>query len=454
MKKSLRICVILFVITLLMFSSVALTQDASKGTGSSTVGTPAISDGGTPAVSLGTPAGTTPPAPLEPTEVGTETEGTLNKGLIGEKAEEAGEQLQKQVREIVPDSWHNVGWILPFYEWLVLAILVAVAFAIAKLTRMLLTIVIERGFKKRNFVPKEVSAEWLAKPASYFVLAVCLVTAMAAVSFPEKMAVFLYQSVRLFAIFCATWQCLRLTEVITRYALQRSQRHQANYYAVIIPLLSRTTKILLVCLGAIWCARALSLPVTALLGGLGIGGMAIAFAAKDAIANVFGSFTVIADRPFEVGDWIISNQCEGTVETVGIRSTRIRTFDHSVITIPNNLLVTTVVNNMGKRRFRRHKTAISLTYSTSPAKVKAFCIAVEKIITEHPATSNDMPIQVAFFEITPYSLNILVNYFLRVPGRAEELVARQEVLLAVMETASEMGVRFAYPTQSIEVSQE
>jgi len=445
MKKSLKLCVILFVSTLLLCGSAALAQETTEGAAVFTESTQG--------------QGVAPPAPLappqEPATSAMETEGTgAGHSLLGSSAEEAGKEIQKWVNRIVPPSWRKVGWVLPHYQWVLFAFLVFCALVVGKVARIVLSQIIERGFKKRNFVPEEVSAEWLAKPAGFIVVGTCLTVAVAAVRFPEGVKASFYLGIRLFVLCCTTWLALRLTEVIARYALQRLQRRQANYYAVIIPLLSRTAKILIFCIGAISCAEALSLPVTALLGGLGIGGMAFAFAAKDGIANVFGSFTVVADRPFEVGDWIITNNCEGTVEVVGIRSTRIRTFDHSVITIPNNLLVTTIVNNMGKRRFRRHKTTLSLTYSTSPEKVEDFCAEVEKNIAEHPATSKDMPVQVAFYEMTAYSLDIFVNYFLQVPGRPEELVARQEVLLGVMRTASKMNVDFAFPTQSIEILKE
>jgi small-conductance mechanosensitive channel len=122
-----------------------------------------------------------------------------------------------------------------------------------------------------------------------------------------------------------------------------------------------------------------------LLAGLGIGGIAFALAAKDTVENLFGSVTVLVDRPFQVGDWVVIGDQEGTVEEIGFRSMRLRTFYNSRITIPNSLLVKSAVDNLGARRYRRVKCMIGVQYDTPPDRIEAFCEGIRELIRRHPA---------------------------------------------------------------------
>jgi len=141
---------------------------------------------------------------------------------------------------------------------------------------------------------------------------------------------------------------------------------------------------------------------------------------------------------------------EGTVEEIGFRSTRIRTFYNSVIVVPNTKIATTAVDNMGLRQFRRVRTTIGVTYNTPPEKLEAFLEGIKNIILANPATRKDF-FHVVFNDFGPSSLDILVYFFLRVPDWSHELVERQNVLLEIVNLAHTLGVSFAFPTQSLHV---
>ena len=119
-------------------------------------------------------------------------------------------------------------------------------------------------------------------------------------------------------------------------------------------------KIVLVVIGMIMILQSFGFSAVGIISGMGIGGIAIALAAQNTIANLFGSVTVLMDRPFVIGDWIVTNNIEGEVEVVGLRSTRIRTFYNSLVTVPNNVLTTAIIDNMGRRHFRRYKTMLGV----------------------------------------------------------------------------------------------
>ena len=166
----------------------------------------------------------------------------------------------------------------------------------------------------------------------------------------------------------------RLADILQVYLSQKAQQTKNKFDDLLAPLISRSLKVTFLIIGGFSIAEILKLPISSLLAGLGIGGIAIAMAAKETVANVFGSLTILVDHPFSIGDWVVIGSIEGTVEHVGFRSTRIRTFYNSLVTVPNAEMLTAKVDNMGERRYRRIKTMLSLTYDTPPDKIEAFCL--------------------------------------------------------------------------------
>ena len=158
--------------------------------------------------------------------------------------------------------------------------------------------------------------------------------------------------------------------------------------------------------------------------------------------------TVILDRPFQVGDWISIDGIDGTVETVGLRSTRIRTFYNSEMTIPNSLLIKTMVDNYGRRRFRRWSTKVDLLYETTPEQVEAFCEGARELVRHHPYMQRDN-YQIFLNEFGESGIQILVYVFWNTPDWSTELRERHRFMLDLMRLAKELGVSFAYPTQTV-----
>lgn len=197
----------------------------------------------------------------------------------------------------------------------------------------------------------------------------------------------------------------------------------------------------------------MNIPLTPIIAVLSVGSLGVAFAATDTIKNFFGSVTVILDKPFQIGDWVIVDDVEGTVESVGIRSTRIRTFYDSIVTIPNSILVTTKCNNYSKRRFRRWKQLISIGYSTPPEKIAAFCEGIRELLRVHPYTRKDY-YQVWLNEFAGSSLDILVYVFWKTPDWPTELRERHRFMLDIIRLAGELEIEFAFPTRTVYLRKE
>ncbi len=216
----------------------------------------------------------------------------------------------------------------------------------------------------------------------------------------------------------------------------------------IIPLIVKAIKFFVVVIGAFYTLYYLNVDIIPLLTGLSIGGLAFALAATDTIRNFFGSLMIFVDRPFQIGDWITTSEVDGIVEEVGFRSTRVRTFNDSLIYVPNAKLADSTIDNYGLRLFRRYKTTLGITYDTPADLVVIFVEGVRKIASNHPKTRKDN-IRVNLIDLGANSLDIIFSVFFEVPDVVGELEAKQEIILDIIRLADTLGVEFAFPTQTL-----
>lgn len=217
----------------------------------------------------------------------------------------------------------------------------------------------------------------------------------------------------------------------------------------VVPLVRRAVKVVIASVAALVVIENMGVDVAGLVAGLGIGGLAFALAAKDTLENVFGSIVIFLDRPFQVGDWVvIDGDVEGVVEEVGFRTTRIRTFYNSVLSVPNGKVAMARVDNMGLRRYRRLKTTIGVTYDTPRDTLDTFVDRIRTLFQDDPAVW-DGALEVHFHSFGPSSLDILIYSFLDVPSWTAELENRHRLFSEIMGIAEELGVGFAFPSQSV-----
>jgi MscS family membrane protein len=192
----------------------------------------------------------------------------------------------------------------------------------------------------------------------------------------------------------------------------------------------------------------LGFPTYSVLAGLGVGGLAVALAARDSLANLLGSMLIMIEKPFRVGHYVRVSGGEGTVEDVGFRSTRIRTPDNSLISIPNNSVVNATVENLSLRMMRRQRFLIQVTYDTPREKLEELVSGIKQLIADHPMT-NKTNFNVRFNDFGESSLNILVYFYIETTDYSAELEAREGMLLRIMDFARELGIDFAFPTRTL-----
>ncbi|MEM6820797.1 MAG: mechanosensitive ion channel family protein [Verrucomicrobiota bacterium] len=246
------------------------------------------------------------------------------------------------------------------------------------------------------------------------------------------------------------WVFYSLAHVFSAYLMHLAKKTKTGLDDQIVRLISRTLKVFVIIMGIMLGIQNLGVNVFSLLAGMGIVGLAVAMAAKDSLSNFFASVIIMLDRPFQIGDWIIVGDKDGTVEDIGFRSTKIRTFYNSVVSIPNSEIANTGVDNMGLRKYRRVKTFLGVTYDTPAEKIEAFLEGIKNIIKANPNTRKDY-FHVVFNQFGPSSLDIMLYFFLKVPDWSNELVERQNVFLEIVRLAEDLGVEFAFPTQTLHI---
>jgi len=191
--------------------------------------------------------------------------------------------------------------------------------------------------------------------------------------------------------------------------------------------------------------------VAGLLAGLGIGGLALALAAKDTAANLFGSIALLLDKSIRIGEWIRIDGVEGVVEDIGMRTTKIRTFKKSLITLPNQVIANTHIENFSRRQIRRIKMNIGLTYDTSSEQIENIISDIREMLRNHEGISQESTMLVNFTTFNDSSLDILIYTFANTSSWRKYMNIKEDVNIKIMKIVEKNGSSFAFPSQSVYV---
>ncbi len=335
-------------------------------------------------------------------------------------------------------------------RWAAIFAIIFFTIAFERLSQGMLKLLLKlTGRTRTDFDDRLVGA--MSRPAGNYILFFGLFLVVNVFTFPEgemDLTRILLIGIKLAVIINTLWLVWRLIDEVGSYLVRHMVRTHSKLDDHLAPILQKSLKAFVLVIGALYIIQALGYSVSGLLAGLGIGGLAVAMAAKDTLANLFGSVMIFVDRPFKVGDWIKSGDDEGVVEEIGFRSTRIRTFPKTLITIPNSAIANTSVNNFTRMPKRRVKMTIGVTYETDAGQMEALVEAIRAMLRENPEVDQDFSL-VNFTDFGASSLDILVYYFTTTTDWAEHLRVRQEVNLAIMRLVERMGLSIAFPTQTV-----
>ena len=246
------------------------------------------------------------------------------------------------------------------------------------------------------------------------------------------------------------WLILSSVNILDVYLKKWAARTESNIDDILVPIVAKTLRVFIIVIGGIIVIQNLTgIKIGPLLASLGIGGIAVALAAKDSVANFFGTLTILFDKPFQVGQRIVVDQYDGTVESVGFRSTQIRSLTGHLVTIPNEKLANSSVENIGERPHIRWLTNIGITYDTPPDKVEKAVQIIRETLENHEGMKEDFPPRVFFNGFNDWSLNITVVVWYHPPNYWDYQSWLQNICLEIMRRFEAEDINFAFPSRTI-----
>ncbi|HMP75540.1 MAG TPA: mechanosensitive ion channel family protein [Kiritimatiellia bacterium] len=241
-----------------------------------------------------------------------------------------------------------------------------------------------------------------------------------------------------------------LVDVVDHWLLGLTSRQSGSLGEMVRPMVRASLRITVIVLMLLQIAQLLTeQPLTSILAGLGVGGLAIALAAQDTVKNFFGSLVIFADKPFQIGERVVVDATDGVIEEVGFRSTRIRTLEGHLVTIPNGELANKAIQNIGRRPYIRRVMNVAITYGTPPAKVQRALDIIKELLKDHEGMKPELPPRVVFNDLTATALNILVIYWYHPPDFWAFQGFNERFNLQLIERFNAEGISFAFPTQTV-----
>ena len=343
-----------------------------------------------------------------------------------------------------------VSWKLmdtPMWRWIALALLAISLAAISRWLSRLVLLMVEPVLKR---IAPQMNRSVLEVFAGPLRLLLCVAGFRAGMEWVIPAALLrlaLDRSLTFLFFLGLAWLCARIVDlVIGRLHVVLQRKHQTFSYSV-LPLASRVLKLTILILMIAAILSDWGYNTTTILAGLGVGGLAIALAAQKTIENLFGGVAVISDRPVSVGDLCRFGDRVGTVEDIGLRSTRIRTLDRTLVTIPNAEFSSMTLENLSKRDKIWFHFALNLRRDTTPDQVRTLLESITKTLREHPRVETG-PLPVRFIGVGTYSLDLEVFAYVLTKSMDDFLRIQQELLLWVLEAVEAAGTALALPTQA------
>lgn len=341
------------------------------------------------------------------------------------------------------------------WQWLLLFGLLLVGFIVGKVLSFFVLRQADRLGKVEGWVVLELLLRCVEGPLVLLVLAGGLYAGGQFMTL-ETLDAFWNRVCQTIAVLAVGWLIFRLVDVVEHYLVRWTSKTETQLDDQLVPLVRKTLRVFVVIVAALFVAdNVFRWDIGALVAGLGIGGLAFALAGKDMIANLFGSVTIFADRPFGMGDRVKIAGYEGNVEEVGFRSTRIRTLTGHLVTLPNGVVAGSAIENVSARPFIKRVLDVTVTYDTPPDRLeRGVEILREMLEARKDHFPPDRPPKVHFSDFNAESLNVQVTYWYLPPEWWDFQAFNHEFNLELLRRFNDEGIEFAFPTQTLYVKQD
>ncbi len=358
-----------------------------------------------------------------------------------------------QVQRVLPEEVRHKNVVgLEIWQWVYAALLLLVSMLAGLLIQALLAGQLVRLAERAHIKLDPKIVKGTRVPLTLVAICIVAVAGIPDLQLSVRMSQGLLFIARTTLSVAAVLVAVRLVDTAADFFVRRAKATDSKLDDQVIPLATRGIKILLWALGVMFVIQNMGFEIASLLAGVSIGGVAVALAAKDTVENLFGSVLIFLDKPFQIGDWVVvDGDVEGVVEEVGFRSTRVRSFYGSLVTVPNAKVANASVDNKGWRKYRRCKPTLSLTYDSRPEQIEAFVADLRTFLAGNEAVADDAACEVHFAAFGSSSLDISLYFFFDVETWTQELEARAACYLEFMRMAEKHGLSFAFPSTSLYV---
>jgi len=331
-------------------------------------------------------------------------------------------------------------------QWLISLGIIIGSIIVGKLLYWFFGNVIKKLTAKTKSKLDDILIDMLEEPIVFALTIIGIWVGINRLTFPESVNEFIYHVIIVLITINVTWLVARLVNAIIReYVVPLTEKTETDLDDQLLPLVRKGVNVVIWVIGIIVALNNANVDVGALLAGLGIGGLALAMAAKDSVSNIFGGFTIFADKPFKINDRIVLQGYDGIVQEIGIRSIRLKTLEGRMVTIPNCKVTDSAVENISMEPSRKISLKLGLTYDTDDKKM-----ALAMDILKEIAASNDSVeenVLVGFNEFGDFALGILFIYYIK--KEADILGTQTEMNMEILRRYNESGLDFAFPTQTI-----
>ena len=362
-----------------------------------------------------------------------------------EPATQAPSEATQWMRSELPAWLQETTFLLENWQWLALLLTALAGVVVERVLGYAVRSVILATLRRRHVTLDDRTVNHGVRPFRIVAMGATWWVVLHLLDFHPTAEAVLTALAKLVAIGGTVWGAYRLVDVAMAALAVRASRTASRLDDLLVPLVGKSLKIFIAAFGSVFLAANFDVNVGSLLAGLGLGGLAFALAAQTTVKNLFGSVTVLVDRPFQIGDVVVIGGIEGTVEEFGFRSTRIRTPQDSLVTIANSELLDAKVENLGARRHRRWRNLLLLQPTTASSRVDAFCAGICELVKLHPdSLPQGSSVGLAGFAKEGLEVQVVVNF--RVADAEAEARARHKLGTWVLQLAEELGIDFASPT--------
>ena len=336
-------------------------------------------------------------------------------------------------------------------DWIITIILIILSVLFAKFLYFLIEKILKKITSETETKLHDILLDLLKEPLVFALIILGIWYSLQVLYFVESTLAFINTVYYILIIFDIAWFIVRIFDaMIERYIVPFTKKTETKLDDQLLPILRKGIKASVWILSILIALNNAGYDVGAILASLGIGGLAFALAAKDTVANLFGSLTIFLDEPFEIGDRIIIEGYDGFVEDVGLRSTRLRLLNGRIMTMSNSSMTNSPVENVSSEPNRRITLNIGLTYDTSPQKMQEAIEILEKIIKENDYLNNNSI--VAFVEFQDSALIIRIIYHIK-KGNCI-FTSQSSVNMEILKQFNDVALNFAFPTQTILIEKD